>query len=102
MSVATELAQREMDVLEAARRAAPPQEYEPVYQKWEEALPPFLNGRMDASLGHLAEIESLLAADNILGAHRAHYEMIRESFEQLPPLQQKKFWEDCQPNSRSN
>lgn len=102
MSIATELAQREMNVWEAARRPAPPQEYEPVYQKWEEALPQFLNGRNEASLGHLAEIESLLAAGNILGAYRAHCDMIRESFEQLPPLQQKKLWEDCQPKSHSN
>ena len=102
MPTATELAQREQDVLQAQRRAAPPQEYGLLYKKWEDAGIRHLTDIPESMVNRGVEIESLVVAGNYPEARKAHYDMIRDSFEQLTPLQQKKFLGDCRPKRPTN
>ena len=95
MSTAAELAQLELEVLQAARQGVHPEAYEQVYNRWLDANKPHLTVIPELLVDDAAEIESLVVAGNIRDAWQAHYEMTRKSFEQLSPMQRKRFRAEC-------
>ena len=102
MSIASELAQREKEVWEAARRAAPPQEYEPLYKKWEEVYRVYLLELANAVLNDAATIETLSLAGTVSEIRQALSEMTKRLVKEIAPALQKRVFDEVQAERLSH
>lgn len=102
MSIAAELAKREKEVLQAARRAAPPQEYGPLYKKWEEVYRIYQIELANSVLDHAVKIETLSVAGTVSEIRQAHSEMTQRLIKEIAPAQQKRIFDEIQAERLSN
>ena len=87
---------------EAVRRAAPPKEYALIYKKWQDAYEARSMELARLILDHAVNIESLAFAGNVSGIRLAHYNLIRQLFQEISPNQQKTIWGECRLKRRWN